>query len=63
MGKTFQAYVGELRLARAARELIGTDRRISEIAFACGFNNLSNFNRLFLRRYGMNPGAYRRAAA
>jgi AraC-like DNA-binding protein len=63
MGKTFQAYVGELRLARAARELIGTDRRISEIAFACGFHNLSNFNRLFLRRYGMNPGAYRRAAA
>jgi AraC-like DNA-binding protein len=59
MGKTFQQYVGELRLGRAARELIESDRRISEIAFACGFNNLSNFNRLFLRRYGRNPGTYR----
>ncbi len=62
MGRTFQEYVGELRLGRAAREFIETDRRISEIAFACGFNNLSNFNRLFLRRYGMNPSAYKMRA-
>jgi AraC-like DNA-binding protein len=60
MGKTFREYLVELRLGRVARELIESDRGISEIAFACGFNNLSNFNRLFLQKYDLSPGVYRR---
>ncbi|KAA1261109.1 HTH-type transcriptional activator RhaS [Rubripirellula obstinata] len=59
LGKTFQQYVIELRLSRAARELLESERAVSEIAFNCGFNNLANFNRLFLARYKVAPRSYR----
>jgi AraC-like DNA-binding protein len=35
------------------------ERRISEIAFDCGFNDLSYFNRCFRRRFGLTPSAAR----
>ncbi len=60
-GRTFVAYVNELRLGRACRLLVETDRAVSDIAFASGFNNLSNFNRRFLELRGMSPRDYRRA--
>ena len=60
MGTTFQDYVVEVRLGRAARRLIEDEGRVSEIAYASGFNNLSNFNRLFARRYRCCPRDYRR---
>jgi AraC-like DNA-binding protein len=49
-----------LRLRRAA-ELLPRQggRRISEIAFECGFNDLSYFNRCFRRRFGLTPSAAR----
>jgi AraC-like DNA-binding protein len=40
-----------------------SDRTIADIAFASGFNNLSNFNRQFRRTYGLPPTDYRRSAA
>jgi len=60
MGTTFQDYVVEVRLGRVARRLIEDEGRVSEIAYASGFNNLSNFNRLFARRYRCCPRDYRR---
>jgi AraC-like DNA-binding protein len=60
-GRTFVAYVNELRLGRACRLLIETERPVSDIAFSSGFNNLSNFNRRFLEARGMSPRDYRRA--
>jgi AraC-like DNA-binding protein len=62
-GKTFVAYVNDLRLGRACRLLIETDRPVSDIAFDCGFNNLSNFNRRFLEARSMSPRVYRQAHA
>jgi AraC-like DNA-binding protein len=59
-GRTLVAYLNELRTALACRELIETDRSISDIAFDSGFNNLSSFNRRFLRLKGMNPRDFRR---
>ncbi len=58
--KTFQEYVIEVRLGRVARGLLETGRPVSEIAFASGFNNLANFNRLFRARHGQSPREYRR---
>jgi AraC-like DNA-binding protein len=50
----------ELRLRRAAEWLAQAgDRRISDIAFDCGFNDLSYFNRCFRRRFGLTPSAAR----
>lgn len=60
MGKTFQSYVTDLRLSMACRQLLETDRTVSEVAYAAGFGNLSNFNRSFRQRRGMAPREFRR---
>jgi transcriptional regulator GlxA family with amidase domain len=60
-GRTFTDYVGELRLAAVCRALTGSDRAIADIAFACGFGTLANFNRRFRRAFAMSPRDYRRA--
>lgn len=58
--KTFSAFVQELRLRKAASLLAETDMPVTAICFDCGYNNVSNFNRQFLRLYRMNPLAYRK---
>ncbi|MCL5097847.1 MAG: AraC family transcriptional regulator [Candidatus Omnitrophica bacterium] len=59
LGKTYVAYVNELKIHQVCRALIETNQTIAETAFAAGFNNLSNFNEQFRRRKGMSPSAYR----
>lgn len=59
-GRTLVAYLTELRTGLACRDLIETDRLISDIAFDSGFNNLSNFNRKFLQVKRISPREYRR---
>ncbi|MDF3057288.1 MAG: AraC family transcriptional regulator [Rariglobus sp.] len=59
MGKTFQSYLTGLRLGVACRQLLETDRRVSEIAYAVGFGNLSNFNRAFRQSRGVSPREFR----
>lgn len=59
-GAGFSARLNELRLRKAADLLAQSGgRRISDIAFACGFNDLSYFNRCFRRRFGLTPRAAR----
>jgi len=60
LGMNFRDYLIRLRLSRAARLLLETDRTVADIAFACGFNNLANFNRHFLIAYQQPPKAYRK---
>ena len=48
-----------LRLGYAARMLVDTAKSISEIGFDCGFNNLSNFNRIFKKKKGCSPSEFR----
>lgn len=57
-GRTFPEYVNQARVARACRLLAETDAKIADIAFACGFTNLSNFNRQFQRIKHMTPREY-----
>ena len=63
VGKTFVHYVNEWRIRIACRELLGTTHPITRIAFDCGFENLSNFNRRFRQFKGMTPTEYRRHVA
>lgn len=49
----------ELRLGQASRLLIDTTDSISEVAYDCGFNNISNFNRLFKKKKGCTPKEFR----
>jgi AraC-like DNA-binding protein/quercetin dioxygenase-like cupin family protein len=58
-GKAFPAFVNELRIGRACRLLMETELHMTEIAKACGFTNLSNFNRQFLRLKRLTPRAFR----
>lgn len=58
-GRPFHRYVNEVRVARACSSLLGGELPISEIAFASGFGNLSNFNRRFREITGSPPGKYR----
>jgi AraC-like DNA-binding protein len=59
-GKTYTAYVNEVRCSAACLRLRATDQPIAQIAEDCGFRTLSNFNRRFLAWVGMTPGRYRR---
>jgi AraC-like DNA-binding protein len=58
--KTFIGFLIEVRLNHASKMLIETDTSIVEICYACGFNNLSNFNRQFKSMYGISPSSYRK---
>ena len=59
-GASFTMRLLELRLRRAADLLAHAgERRISDVAFACGFNDLCYFNRCFRRRFGLTPTAAR----
>jgi AraC-like DNA-binding protein len=58
-GASFTMRLNELRLRKAADLLAHAGRRISDVAFDCGFNDLSYFNRCFRRRFGLTPSAAR----
>ncbi|WP_346238840.1 AraC family transcriptional regulator [Niabella insulamsoli] len=58
-GITFMDTLLECRIGNASRLLIDTTQSISEIAYNCGFNNISNFNRLFKKRKGCTPKKFR----
>ena len=58
-GASFTIRLNELRLRKAADLLSHRGGRISDIAFECGFNDLSYFNRCFRRRFGLTPTAAR----
>ncbi|MBR4524545.1 MAG: helix-turn-helix domain-containing protein [Bacteroidales bacterium] len=57
--RTFSTYLIDIRLGHAARALVDTSQNISEICYACGFNNLSNFNRIFKAKRGVSPRDFR----
>lgn len=58
-GRNLSDYIIDIRLGFAARMLVDTSMSISEISFDCGFNNLSNFNRIFKRKKGCSPSEFR----
>ena len=58
-GRNLSDYIIDIRLGYATRLLVDTSRSISEISFQCGFNNLSNFNRIFKRKKGCAPSEFR----
>ncbi len=58
-GKTLSEYIVGIRLGMAARKLVDSTDSISEICYVCGFNTISNFNRLFRKYKGCNPTEFR----
>lgn len=58
-GRTFWAYLTELRLAHAAELLRRGEHSVTGVIFACGFGDVSQFYRLFRARFGQTPKAWR----
>lgn len=58
-GNTFIDSLTEIRLGHASRLLIESTHSIAEVAYHCGFNNISNFNRIFKKKKGCTPREFR----
>jgi AraC-like DNA-binding protein len=59
--KTYMTFLNELRIEEASKLLqVQKDLSITEIAEACGFQNISNFNRKFRRIKGKTPRDFRK---
>jgi AraC-like DNA-binding protein len=58
-GINFIESLNEIRLGHASRLLIDTTQSIAEVAYNCGFNNISNFNRIFKKKKNTTPKEFR----
>jgi AraC-like DNA-binding protein len=58
-GANFVDFLNDIRLGHASRLLVDTKDPITDIAAACGFTNISNFNRTFKREKGLTPKDFR----
>ncbi|CAM1343962.1 AraC family transcriptional regulator [Tenacibaculum amylolyticum] len=60
--KTYFTFLHEFRIENACKLLLDhKDISINEVAYKCGYNSLSNFNRKFLLIKGVTPSRYRKA--
>lgn len=58
-GRNFIDSLNDLRIGHATRMLVDTTHSVAEISMVCGFNNLSNFNRIFKKKKGCTPREFR----
>ena len=60
-GINFTDYLSRVRVEKSKTLLLNPNSRISEAAFACGFQSMTNFNREFKRIVGRSPTQFRKA--
>ncbi|MCI8998842.1 MAG: AraC family transcriptional regulator [Muribaculaceae bacterium] len=58
-GRSISDYVIDIRLGHATRQLVDSTTSVAEICYECGFNNVSNFNRIFKKKKGNSPKVFR----
>ena len=58
-GKSLSEYIIDIRLGYAIRLLADSTMSVAEICYECGFNNLSNFNRIFKKKKKYSPKEFR----
>lgn len=61
-GTGFVRYLNTIRVTLASELLARSDSSMIQIAFACGFQNVRNFNRVFKEITGSTPSEYSRIA-
>ena len=61
--KKFSEFVNETRIMHARKLLAETDKTIIEIAFECGYDNTSYFNRQFRQHCSITPTEYKEQIA
>lgn len=57
--KSISEYIIDIRLGHASRLLADSTMAVVEVCYHCGFNNISNFNRIFKKRKGCTPTEFR----
>lgn len=57
---TFSDYLNDLRINEACHLLLYSEDTVSKIAQECGYESLSYFNRVFLRKMNLTPSVFRR---
>lgn len=60
-GSTPFSWLKRCRIMESCMLLAHTDKKVAEICSLCGFNNISYYNREFLRMMKLTPSEYRRA--
>lgn len=60
-GMTFSQFLMNYRLETARELLLTSQKQISEISYAVGFNDLPHFTRVFKSKYGDSPSVYRKS--
>lgn len=58
-GTGFTEYVRNLRLEQAKEQLLSTNKTVTEIAYDCGYSNLSVFNKNFRQAFSLSPKQFR----
>lgn len=58
--KSLFQVINEVRIGKAKQLLTETDMNVLQICFACGFNNISNFNKAFKKSMNVSPLIYRK---
>jgi AraC-like DNA-binding protein len=61
--KHFFDYLNEVRIFNACEMLIASGAPVAGIAYYCGYNTISNFNRLFKEATGLTPGEFRKKSS
>lgn len=56
--KTYINFLNEIRINNACKLLDKNESPVADISFQVGFNNISNFNRIFKRITGLSPRNY-----
>ena len=56
--KTYSTFLNEVRISNACKLLIEGQLSVAQVCYQSGFNNLSNFNRMFRKITGKTPSAY-----
>lgn len=59
-GMTAFHYLIRYRVLQSCNELLQTNKKIADIALSCGFNNISYYNRAFIKIMNMTPSAFRK---
>ena len=59
-GMTPFRYLIRYRILQSCNQLLLTDKKVTEIALSCGFNNISYYNRAFFKIMRMTPTEYRK---
>jgi AraC family transcriptional regulator len=61
VGETLNAFIGRLRLERAASQLLhAPDKPVTDVALDCGFSSSATFARAFKAHFGVSASAYRK---